>query len=169
MSSANCVNRRCRLHRRTTLTIKGGSRFVQAGRQRSSGWCRHAGDVLKNTGPGVVVSPLSPPRGGGGRRDPRCRYADCDFSAFGHIVPVFTSVIDVVSCEDVTAECVCVSSASSVKRRCRLHKRTSLTILRYPNFEVCFVFVSKRAGVKGLRVCLQHPVFPTQEDIHVNT
>ena len=24
--------------------------------------------------------------------------------------------------------CVCVSSASSVKRRCRLHKRTSLTV-----------------------------------------
>ena len=76
---------------------------MQAGRQRSSGWRRHAGDVLKNTGPGMVASPLSPPRGGGGRRDPRCRYADCDFSAFGHIVPVFTSVIDVVSCEDVTA------------------------------------------------------------------
>ena len=76
---------------------------MQAGRQRSSGWRRHAGDVLKNTGPGMVVSPLSPPRGGGGRRDPRCRYADCGFSVFGHIVPVFTSVIDVVSCEDVTA------------------------------------------------------------------
>ena len=38
-----------------------------------------------------------------GRRNPRCRYADCGFSVFGHIVPVFTSVIDVVSCEDVTA------------------------------------------------------------------
>ena len=34
---------------------------MQAGRQRSSGWRRHAGDVLKNTGPGMVVSPLSPP------------------------------------------------------------------------------------------------------------
>ena len=39
---------------------------MQAGRQRSSGWRRHADDVLKNTGPGMVVSPLyvigSPPR-----------------------------------------------------------------------------------------------------------
>ena len=33
---------------------------MQAGRQRSSGWRRHAGDVLKNTGPGMVVSLLSP-------------------------------------------------------------------------------------------------------------
>ena len=28
---------------------------MQAGRQRSSGWRRHAGDVLKNTGPGMVA------------------------------------------------------------------------------------------------------------------
>ena len=43
VSSASSVKRRCRLHKRTSLT-KAGSRFVQTGRQRSSGWRRHAGD-----------------------------------------------------------------------------------------------------------------------------
>ena len=32
---------------------------MQAGRQRSSGWRRHAGDVLKNTGPGIISSRFS--------------------------------------------------------------------------------------------------------------
>ena len=36
VSSASSVKRRCRLRKRTSLTTRAGSRFAQAGRQRSS-------------------------------------------------------------------------------------------------------------------------------------